>query len=151
MDDWFWEGNVVSQIVIFLQATGWTIEQVADTKKFEAGDDIRASRKGETLIIEVKGYPAAVYLQGKKKGQPKPNATRKAQISRWFGALLLTAILRQSDNPKAVVGLALPNFPEYKLLIERTAVSLQKLNLLIYIVHENGQVEVKYDHSSSHH
>ncbi len=142
MDDWFWEGNVVAQIVNYLRETGWTIEQVADTKKFESGDDIRATRDGETLIIEVKGYPAAVYMQGKKKGQPKPQSIRTSQISRWFGALLLTAILRQSDNPGAVVGMALPNFPEYRRLLERTAVSLQKLDLIVFIVHENGQVEV---------
>ena len=149
MDDWFWEGNVVAQIVNFLHETGWTIEHVANTQKFESGDDIRATRNGETLIVEVKGYPSDVYMQGKKKGQPKPKGTRKSQINRWFGALLLTALLRQSDNPGALVAMALPDLPEYQSLLQKTAVSLQKLDLIILIVYGNGRIEVKNDHSQS--
>lgn len=65
------------------------------------------------------------------------------QISKWYGTLLLTAMWRQSDHPHTAVGIALPHFPEYMRLLERTAVSLKKLNLSVFIVHENGQIEVK--------
>ena len=56
--DWYWEGNVVEAIARFLAQDGWTIVGKADTHSKERGVDIQATRHGQTLLLEAKGYPS---------------------------------------------------------------------------------------------
>jgi Holliday junction resolvase len=53
--EWYWEGNVQSRIVGYLQTQGWRIIREADTERHEKGVDILAFRDGKMLAIEVKG------------------------------------------------------------------------------------------------
>ena len=61
---WYWEGNVVRAVANRLVEGGWVIEKTADTVSGEPGADIRASRNGQALVVEVKGYPSKVYERG---------------------------------------------------------------------------------------
>jgi hypothetical protein len=141
MEDWFWEGNVVAAVASFLKQNGWSIESIADTEKREAGVDIRATQARRVLLVEVKGYPATIYQRGIKKGQPKPTKPN-VQARHWFSHVLLSAILRQADNPGTEVAIALPSFPVFTNLVQRTQDALNKLGLIIYFVQETGEVQI---------
>lgn len=62
--EWCCESNVVASVVSLLKQEGWTIESVANTEARARGADIRASREGQLLIVEAKGYPSTVYARG---------------------------------------------------------------------------------------
>jgi hypothetical protein len=87
--DWFWEGNVVEAIAELLVQDGWTIVAKADTHSKERGVDIHATRNGQTLLVEAKGYPAKTYRDPRRAGEIKPtNSTNQAQ--QWYSHALLT-------------------------------------------------------------
>src|SRR5680860_722115 len=55
--EWWWEGRVQAAVVRHLAASGWDIRRVVDTASRERGVDIEATRDGQHLLVEVKGYP----------------------------------------------------------------------------------------------
>ena len=117
--DWFWEGNVSQHVSVYLQSVGWSVERIADTETRESGVDIRARKGDHILLVEVKGYRSKFYQRGEKKGQPKPT-NPNTQARHWHGEILLSAILRQCDNPGADVAIAFPNFSTFTNLVHRT-------------------------------
>ena len=138
---WCWEGNVVCAIVKHLASRGWTIDSVADTATSESGADIQASRLGEILIVEVKGYPSTTYERGMKMGQPKRTNPR-TQARHWIAEALFTALLRQAETDAHRIAIALPDFQVYTNLLGRISPSLSKLGLMVMIVGESGSVTV---------
>lgn len=140
-EDWFWEGNVVESVCVYLQNEGWVIEQRANTKTKEAGVDIQAKKNDKILLVEVKGYPTTTIQWGIKKGQPK--STRpNTQARHWYSEVLLTAILRQEQEPEATVVIAFPEFTVFTNLVQRTQNALAKLGIDVYFVKDSGLVEV---------
>jgi hypothetical protein len=138
--DWFWEGNVVEAIALFLVRDGWTIETKADTQSKARGVDIRAARKGCTLLVEAKGYPAKTYRDPRRAGEVKPtNPTNQAQ--QWYSHALLKVMRLQTKHPDAVVALGFPDFPRYRALFEETHGGLAKLGIAMLTVRANGQVD----------
>ena len=109
-------------------------------KHGQGGADIRASRDGQTLIVEAKGYPSTVYARGKNKGKPKPTKPG-VQARHWYAQVLFDAILRQHQYPSARVFIGLPHFPVFINFITRTRFALCKLGIGVYIVRESGIVE----------
>ena len=71
-EDWFWEGNVQSQVARYLAAHGFHVHSVADTATHETGKDIIAERDGQRLWVTVKGYP---------RGTERTNPTVQARHS----------------------------------------------------------------------
>jgi hypothetical protein len=138
--DWFWEGNVVASVVSHLEENGWTIKSIADTEGRAAGVDIRAERAGNLLLVEAKGYPSRVYARGENKGMPKPT-NPATQARHWYSQVLFAAILRQSQQPGAMVAIALPDFRAFTNLVNRTRPALLKLDIGVYLVRETGSVE----------
>jgi hypothetical protein len=138
--EWCCESNVVASVVYHLKQEGWTIESVANTETRARGADIRASREGQLLIVEAKGYPSTVYARGENKGQPKPTKPG-VQARHWYAQVLFDAILRQSQYPSARIFIALPDFPVFTNFISRTRFALCKLGIGVYIVRETGIVE----------
>ena len=139
--EWPCEETVVGVVISYLKQEGWTIESVADTETRARGADIHATRSGDTLIIEAKGYPTTVYARGAKKGMPKPTKPG-TQARHWYSHALFDAILRQSQYPSASVAIALPDFPVFTNLINRTQSALYKLGIGVYLVRVSGTVEV---------
>lgn len=70
--DWYWEGNVVKAIARFLAQDGWTIVSKADTHSKKRGVDIQATRHGQTLLLEAKGYPSKNYRDPRRAAEVKP-------------------------------------------------------------------------------
>jgi len=140
-NEWFWEGNVVRALAEYLRNKDWKIERTANTESRETGVDIFARKGEEVLLIEIKGYPSKNYQRGKKKGTPKVTA-QGTQARHWFGEVLLSAILRQTEHPTATVAIALPDFTVYNNLIRRSRNALNKLGILIFVVKKNEPIEI---------
>jgi hypothetical protein len=136
---WFWEGNVVIEVANALRRAGWTIESVADTASRQRGEDIRARRGGELLLVEVKGYPSNVYERGPLAGEPKRTAPT-LQAKHWMAEALMAALLRRSVSPECRSAIAVPHFPRYVGLLDRLRAPLQALRLDVLLVHEDGRV-----------
>lgn len=115
---WYWDGSVQAAVVTHLAASGWERLRVADTNSRERGVDIEARRDGESLLIEVKGYPSAVYTRGPRRGQPKEGNVG-SQARGYFGGVVPTGLLLRAERPDARVVLALPRFVTYVNLAER--------------------------------
>src|ERR1700729_2968554 len=107
--DWYWEGNVVEALAIFLIGSGWEIVSKADTHSKERGVDIHARKGGRTLLVEAKGFPSASYRDPRRAGEHKPtNPTNQAQ--QWYSHALLKVMRLQAKHPDALVALAFPDF-----------------------------------------
>jgi hypothetical protein len=138
--EWCCESTVVATVVSHLKRDGWAIHSVANTETRAPGADIRASRHGQTIIVEAKGYPSTVYARGENKGKPKPTKPG-VQARHWYSQVLFDAILRQAQYPSAQVFIALPDFSVFVNLIDRTRVALCKLGIGVFIVRKTGMVE----------
>lgn len=139
-EDWYWEGNVVEAIAIFLEQGGWTIVHRADTRSKERRVDIHALRSDVTLLVEVKGFPSKSYRDSRRSGELKPtNLTNQAQ--QWYSHALLKVMRLQTSNPEAVVALGFPDFQRYRTLFKETQGGLAKLGLAMLIVRPDSTVE----------
>jgi hypothetical protein len=139
--DWYWEGNVVEAIASFLVQEGWIIVCKADTHSKERGVDIQATKDGQTLLLEAKGYPSKNYRDPRRAGEAKPtNPTNQAQ--QWYSHALLKVMRLQTKHPEAMVALGFPDFPRYRALFEETQVGLAKLGVAMLTVSANGSVTI---------
>jgi hypothetical protein len=83
--------------------------------------DIHAERDGERLLLEAKGQVAR----------------RPQQSTDFLGAL--GELLQRMDDPDATYGLALPDHPQYRALVQRMPELLwDRLNLVVYFVSGSG-------------
>jgi hypothetical protein len=139
--DWFWEGNVVIAVAENLRKRGWTIEGTANTETREAGVDLHATKNGKVLLVEIKGYPSKFYMRGEKKGLPKPTNPR-TQARHWYSEVLLSAILRKTVQPAAIVAIAFPEFDVFESFVRRTEEALRKLGISVLFVDESGGMRI---------
>ena len=137
--EWFWEGNIQAALVRHLATDGWRIRRVADTHSREHGIDIEADRDGVSLLIEVKGYPSAIYLNGPKEGSKKSFGVG-AQARTYFGNAVLAGLLMKSDNEMARVVLAFPTQETFLGLARRSGGPLSKAGIEVWLVDEQGRV-----------
>lgn len=138
--EWFWEGNIQSKVCEYLAAEEWTIRRVADTASRMPGIDIMATKGGQWLGIEVKGYPSRRYARGPTRGHPK--LTRPAQQAHhWYASAMLAALRAKHAMPNIEVRLAFPLVGTYLALFIETRAALRQLRIGVYFVSEDGRVE----------
>lgn len=135
--DWFWEGNVQTAVARHLVEEGWSIESQADTASRQAGVDIVAVRGTDKLAVEVKGYPTTTYARGRLAGTTKPTQPA-TQARQWFSHASLSALLLVSNPSFTHVALAFPDFTTFRSLASRTRPALERLDVVIYLVREDG-------------
>lgn len=138
--DWFWEGNVVETLARFLANEGWKIVSKADTHSKERGVDIHATREDATLLVEAKGYPSVGYRDPRRADQTK-RTNPSSQAQQWYSHALLKALRLQTKFPDAIVALAFPDFPRYQALFEETRMGLLKLDVALFTVRKNGEIQ----------
>lgn len=138
--DWFWEGNVVRSVVRYLKAEGWKVEHVSDTASKEQGDDIRATREGRTLRVEMKGWPTEGYANKSRAGEKK-RTRPTTQAPHWYSQALLHVIGDLGKHPADLVAIALPDWPTFRRLVDRTETSLKRLGVALLFVDTSGKVE----------
>lgn len=137
--EWYWEGRVQAAIVSGLVRLGWEIRAVSDTASRAQGTDVVATKGGQRIHVEVKGYPAAVYARGPSVGERKP--THPATQARvWFAGALLKAAMLRGDYPDDMVVMGLPAFETYRNLSDRVSLTLDRADIGIIWVSEGGQV-----------
>ena len=137
--EWFWEGNIQAAVVSHLASEHWSILAVADTESRESGADVRAKREGQTLWVEVKGYPSSFYARGPKRGQRKPT-TPATQARTWFSNALLTGVLLRSEYPDDLVWLVFADFQTYASLARRINRLLNRNGIEVRLVDEQGSL-----------
>lgn len=138
--DWHTEENVQRLLVDRLSSTGWTILRTANTATGEAGIDVVAERNGETIGIEVKGYPSKTYARGARKGQPKRTAP-STQAAHWFSHAILAAMKLRVAQPSWQSVMAFPDFPRYRRLHAATAAPLAAAGIEVWLVSQGGAIE----------
>ena len=131
-DNWFWEGNVQSQVVHFLAGQGYGIMSVADTASHQRGKDIIAEKDGLPMWVSVKGYPA-----GTAKTHPS------TQAGHWFKQAVFDILEYRGEDKEVKLGLAIPDFSRYRDLAQRISWLQPLAKFTYYWVQESGDVLVE--------
>jgi hypothetical protein len=142
---WFWEGHVQDALAAHLANEGWDVRASADTESKAPGIDLLATKDHRWLAIEVKGFPNTTYDHGPKRGQPKPTQPTN-QARQWFSHALLGMMLLRDMRPEAEIAICLPRFTTYENLVRRTKVSFSLLGFGVYLVDEDGSVDLVVQH-----
>lgn len=138
-EDWHTEANVQASVVTALAADGWRILSVANTAAREHGIDVIASRDGQTIGIEVKGYPSRGYADPTRAREVK-RTKPSTQAGHWYSQALLAAMRLRSKEPTWRSVVALPDFPRYRDLHLQTAGSLVAAQIEVWWVDQTGVV-----------
>lgn len=128
-ENWFWEGNVQSQVVRYLSLQNYQIRSVANTATHERGIDIVAEKDGKSLWVTVKGYP-----RGTERTNPKTQAVH------WFKDVIFDIIKYRAIDKNVSLSVALPDFPRYHSLVNQISWFKPVANFTYYWVRENGEV-----------
>jgi Holliday junction resolvase-like predicted endonuclease len=137
--DWHTEAKVQAMAVAHLVREGWQIVSEADTASRQRGIDLVTMRENEELAIEVKGFPGRGFADPRRAGERK-RTRPSTQATGWYGRAILAAMLTRSRRPYARSVIALPDFPRYRDLFTETARSLQKCNIEVWWVSQDGDV-----------
>jgi hypothetical protein len=130
--EWFWEGNVQEAVVRFLKQQNYTIASTANTSTKERGKDIVAYQGESPLWITVKGYP-----KGTARTRPS------LQAGHWFKQAIFDIIKYRIENSEAELGLALPDYPRYRNMVEQIKWFQQVVNFNYFWVDSSAKVEVE--------
>ena len=139
---------MIDAIERYLKVHDWIEIQTHPAASHEHGADIEAHLGERRLLIEAKGWPAATYVGGERKGQPK--AYRPYTQGRaYFSNALLPVLLHWSET-NAEIALAFPDQVTYLALVERAKPALAKLGIGVYFVTfgQNVTVERVLDHAA---
>lgn len=135
--EWHTEANVQALLVNSLERSGWTIESQANTATKERGVDVIATRGGQTVGIEVKGFPSTRYADPSRAREVKPTAP-STQAGHWYAQAVLAAMRLRAKHPEWRSAIALPDFTRYRSLWGETQSSLEAAGIEIWWVDESG-------------
>jgi hypothetical protein len=139
--DWHTEARVQAILIGHLRREGWQIVRSADTARRERGIDIEATRGTETVAIEVKGFPGRNYADPRRAAEKK-RTQPSTQAKGWYGHAILAAMITRTQRPDVRAVIAFPDFPRYRELYRQTAGQLQKCEIELWWVTEEGNVTV---------
>jgi len=139
-DEWFEETNLNKKIKTYLEKKGYEICKFNE-KKQAKGADLIASKNGNRLIFEVKGYPSDKYVRGPKKGEIK-NTKPDTQARHWFAQAIFQLLIEKSKSNKSMIVLGLPEFEIYKNLFDKMKPMGKILDLKAYFVNDSGIVKI---------
>lgn len=137
--EWHTEARVQSMVVTHLATHGWQILSVADTASRAHGTDIVATKGGEKLGVEVKGFPSKQYSDPNRAHERKPTQPA-TQARTWYAHALFSALRMRSCEPTLTPVLALPEFVTYRSLYGDTRLALDRLGIQVWWVSEDGVV-----------
>ena len=138
-ESWHTEANVQAAVVSFLDAGGWRILSVANTASRERGTDVIAERDGQTIGIEVKGFPSRSYADPSRAHETK-RARPSTQAGHWYAVAVLSAMRQRNREPEWRSVIALPDFPRYRSLYAETTASLDAIGIEVWWVSDDGSV-----------
>jgi hypothetical protein len=129
--EWHTEASVQASLVTALAADGWRIVSVAKTATKEHGIDVIAARDGQTVGVEVKGYPSRDYADPKRAGEVKRSSPSN-QAGHWYAQAVLAAMRIRGKEPTWRSVIVLPDFPRYRTLFSATAASLAAAQIEVW-------------------
>lgn len=138
--DWFSVDFIYESVVRFLKEGGYKIHKENDQKEIERnGRIITASKFFKKEVIEVKGFPHynhPVTLNSV--------AAKNTHAKSWFTEALFNSFVNFSMSENSEVAMALPNVSRYQAIIKNLNdyFSINDLSFKIYLVNEDGSVEV---------
>jgi hypothetical protein len=130
-----YEDDVVSAVVAHLRADGWQIESTALAT--EHGDDIVATRNGDRIVVEAKGEGSS-KAHTSRYGKPFNQGQARTHV----GVAVLRS-LRVVSEGVSIAGIALPDVPSHRREVDRVAVALSKVGVLVFWVTQDGEVSVQ--------
>jgi len=136
-NDWSWatEAEVQRRVAEWLQSQGWRV--VKEARGQAKGPDLVLERSGETLVVEVKGYPGKRYVRGAKRGKKKPTAPYN-QMRHYFAEAIADLLDRKENYPSARLALAFPAATTYRNRAKRLRWALDRLGVEIFWVSGEG-------------
>ncbi len=140
VEEWHTEANVQASLVTALAADGWRILSVSNTATKEHGIDVIASRNGQTVGVEVKGFPSRGYADPARAGEVK-RTSPSTQAAHWYSQAVLAAMRLRGKEPAWRAVIALPGFPRYRDLYAETTESLAAAQIEVWWVNETGTVQ----------
>jgi Holliday junction resolvase-like predicted endonuclease len=127
-------------LVTALAAEGWRILSVANTATKEHGIDVIASKEGQTVGVEVKGFPSRTYADPARSGESK-RSSPTTQASHWYSQAVLAAMKLRGKEPAWRSVIALPDFPRYRDLHRQTRGSLEAAGIQVWWINEAGALD----------
>jgi Holliday junction resolvase-like predicted endonuclease len=138
-EEWHTEANVQAFLVTALVSDGWRILSVANTATKEHGIDVIAARDGQTVGVEVKGFPSRGYADPTRSGEVK-RTSPSTQAGHWYSQAVLAAMRLRGKEPEWLSVIALPDFPRYRELYPETSGSLAAAQIAVWWVSQDGIV-----------
>jgi len=137
--EWHTAANIQGSVVTALAADGWRILSVANTATKGRGIDVIAARDGQTVGIEVKGFPSRGYADPARANEVK-RTSPSTQAGHWYSQAVLAAMRLRGKEPTWRSVIALPDFPRYRDLHAETAGSLAAAQIEVWWVDQAGAV-----------
>jgi Holliday junction resolvase-like predicted endonuclease len=135
--EWHTEAHVQSALVTALVTEGWRILSVANTATKEHGIDVVAARDGQTIGVEVKGFPSRRYADPARATETK-RTTPSTQAGHWYAQAVLAAMRLRSKQPTWRSVIVLPDFPRYRELHTQTEGSLAAALIEVWWIDQMG-------------
>jgi Holliday junction resolvase-like predicted endonuclease len=126
--------------VTALATEGWRILAVANTATKEHGIDVVASRGGQTIGIEVKGFPSRQYADPSRAHETK-RTSPSTQAAHWYSQAVLAAMRLRGKEPAWRSIIAPPDFPRYRGLHAETVNSLAAAQIEVWWIDQQGKLE----------
>jgi Holliday junction resolvase-like predicted endonuclease len=137
--EWHTEANVQATLVTALATDGWRILSVANTATKEHGIDVIAARDGQTVGIEVKGFPSRAYADPARAGEQK-RTSPSTQAVHWYSQAVLAAMRLRGKEPSWRSVIALPDFSRYRDLHAETVGSVAAAGIEVWWVDQTGEL-----------
>lgn len=142
--NWLSQEYISSSVTKYLKNNGYKVNKpdIAENGSIS----LVASKFFKKELIEVKGYPSAFLAQSAIHGGSK-NSGALQHAKQWFSDALFNSLSNFGSyyaGENVMLAIALPNVDRYKAIIARLQeyFTLNQLSFKIYLVDENGDVEV---------
>lgn len=135
--EWHTEAQVQSALITALVVEGWRVLSAANTATKEHGIDVVAGRDGQTVGVEVKGFPSRRYADPSRATETK-RTTPSTQAAHWYAQAVLAAMRLRSKEPTWRSVIVLPDFPRYRDLYSQTAGSLAAAQIEVWWIDQLG-------------
>lgn len=128
------ENDVIKHLCAWLSKNGWTIESISLDRTH--GDDIRANKDGQLLLVEAKGA----------KGNPKNHSVVRdefdsSQIKDHLGKAIVKAFELKTRSPHAAIVIAHPATSKIRKVVDPIAPHLVSLGILLAFVNDDGSID----------
>ncbi len=141
-----YESDVISSVSQYLRARKYEIlQELTETQK---GDDIVArDSDGTKCFIEAKGETSS-----QKTSKRYGKAFSSSQVAVHVSKAVYRAIqMKEENSSNCMVGIALPDTPDHKKVINRITRTLELLSIAVFWVSNDRSVQVQGDWKAHNH